>query len=332
LILAPGAAAPALADGEWSWPLDDYGRDAIGHDYAEYNACLKTCNHRTHLHDTGIDVPAPEGTPVKAVADGIVVNLVRNDTGCTIDCTDHGDGNTIIVQHGKFRFSEYAHMLNFHDKDPLIAQIKARCAFYDRTDENGVHVSGWECTKADNIAVKQGDVIGQVGGTGSGRNNKYPPALHFEATTYPNLYSYVCYNDSTCCPKQKCFGYSGVHPFQVGYNDPVNLEETTDGKVKVNVQVGPQGEGTGLRLGPDKLYDLQTRWHAVDGSYWAIRSAVPTKNCDQGWYKVIKVKHFPPTIDEYFEPTDARRAGAGTLPDTWVCIGNGGEQYVVPVE
>jgi hypothetical protein len=331
LFLASGAAEPARADGEWIWPLDDYGRDAIGHDYAEYNACVKTCKHHTHLHNTGMDVSAPKGTPVKAVADGIVVNLIPNDTGCTSDCTDHGDGNTLIIQHSKTRFSGYAHLLNFSDKDPLIAQIKQRCAFYDRTDENGVHVSGWECTKADNIAVKQGDVIGRVGGTGFGSNKKYPAHLHFEATTYPNLYSYACYNDSVCCPKQKCFGFSGVHPFQVGYNDPVNLEETANGQVKLQVKVGPQGEGIGLRIGPDERYDLQTRWHAADGAYWAIRQADPTTDCDQGWYKLMKVKNFPPPIDEYFDPTDTTRFGAGTLPDTWVCIGNGGEQYVVPV-
>ncbi|HEY1637572.1 MAG TPA: M23 family metallopeptidase [Rhizomicrobium sp.] len=331
LFLAPGAAAPALADGAWSWPLDDYGRDAIGHDYAEYNACLKTCNHRIHLHNTGIDVPAPKGTPVKAVEDGFVVNLVPNDTGCSSDCTDHGYGNTMVIQHTGTRFSEYSHMLNFHDKDPLIAQIKAHCAFYDRTDENGVHVSGWECARRDNVVVKQGDVIGQVGATGSGSNNASPPHLRFEGTTFPTLYSYSCYNDDVCCPKHKCFGYSGIHPFQAAYIDPVNLEETTDGKGKVHVQVGPQGEGTGLRIGPDERYDLQTRWHAADGAYWAIRSAVATKNCDQGWYKVMKAKQFPPTLEQYFDPTDAARFGAGTLPDTWVCIGNGGDQYVVPV-
>ena len=314
----------------WRWPLDDYGRDAIGQDYAEYNACLKSCRHRSGLHHTGIDVVVPKGTPVKAVADGFVVNLVPNDTGCTSDCTDHGDGNTIILQHGQ-QFSGYQHMLDFKDKDPLIRQIKQRCSFYDRSDENGVHVSGWECTKANNIAVKQGDVIGYVGGTGSGRKNKWRPHLHFEATTFSTLYSYACYIDSGCCPNHECFSYTGTHPFQVGYIDPVNEIESTDGQVKVHVQIGPQGEGIGLQLGPNQLYDLQTRWHAADGAYWAIRQAVGSEGCDQGWYKLMKVKHFPPPKDMYFDPTDAGRFGPGTLPDTWVCVGNGADQYVVAV-
>jgi len=326
--LSVSARAAAPADPEWRWPLDNFGFSAIGHDYAEYNSCLKTCKHHTHLHNTGMDVIAPKGTPVKAVADGIVVNLIPNDVGCNTDCTDHGAGNTIILRNGA-EYSNYQHLLPFNDKNPLISQIKSTCTFYDRSDENGVHVSGWECSKTDNIVVKQGDFVGFVGGTGDGRNKKYRPSLHFEATNFATLYSYACYRDSNCCPKQKCFGYSGVHPFQVGFNDPVNLLHVTDGQVKVHVQVGPQGEGIGLHIGPDNQYDLQTRWHASDGTYWAIRSSAPSNDCDQGWYKIMKVKSFPPPIAEYFAPTDATRQGAGTLPDTWVCIGNGSDQYVV---
>jgi hypothetical protein len=328
-VAAPAATPREVASDQWRWPLDDYGRDAIGHDYAEYNACLKkNCAHRSGLHDTGIDVIAPKGTPVKVVADGFVANLVPNDTGCVSDCTDHGDGNTIIVQHGR-KFSQYQHLLDFNDNDPLIQQIKKTCAFYDRIDENGVHVSGWACTAADNIGVKQGDVVGYVGGTGAGSSKRWSHALHFEATTFSTLYSYACYADRECCPRHKCFGYSGVHPFLVGYNDPVNDIENTNGQVKVHVKVGPQGEGIGLHIGPDEQYDLQTRWHSSDGAYWAIRQAVGTTDCDQGWYKLMKVQHFPPPTDKYFDPTDAGRLGAGTLPDTWVCIGNGSDQYVV---
>jgi len=318
------------ADDLWRWPLDDYGRDAIGQDYAEYNACLKNCRHHSHLHHTGIDIPAPKGTPVKAVADGIVANLIPNDTGCASDCTDHGAGNTIILQHGR-KYSGYQHMLDFDDGDSLIKKIKQKCAFYDRSDENGVHVSGWECSEANNIAVKQGDVIGYVGGTGAGRKNKVRHQLHFEAATFATLYSYACYVDASCCPKHECFGYVGIHPFEVDYNDPVNDFENSNGQVKVHVKLGPQGEGIGLRIGPTDSYDLQTRWHATDGAYWAIRQAVPTADCDQGWYKLMKVQTFPPPISEYFDPTDATRHGAGTLPDVWVCIGNGSDQYVVPV-
>ncbi len=314
----------------WRWPLDDYGRAAIGQDNAEYDACLKTCDRRSGLHHTGFDIPAPKGTPVRAVADGFVVNLVPNDKGCTSDCTDHGDGNTIILQHGK-KFSHYQHLLDFRDSDPLIRQVKHQCGFYDRLDENGVHISGWECTEADNVAVQRGDIVGYVGGTGSGRNKKWPYHLHFEAKTFPALYSTACYTDSDCCPKGKCFGYVGRHPFQVGYADPVNDFDDSNGQVKLQVQVGPQGEGIGLLLGPDAKYDLQTRWHSSDGAYWAIRQAVATRDCDQGWYKLIKVQHFPPPIEEYFAPTGNGRPGAGTLPDTWVCIGNGSDQYVVTV-
>lgn len=332
-IIAPARAhaQDAPIHDFWNWPLDAYGRDAIAQDYAEYDACFKSCRHRSHLHHTGFDILAPKGTPVKAVADGFVVNLVLNDTGCKSDCTDHGDGNTLIIQHGR-PFSSYQHLKDFRDDDALINQIKDLCAFYDKVDENGVHVAGWECTKTDNVVVKRGDIIGYVGVTGFGRNNRWRPHLYFQSSTFPTLYSYTCYNDISCCPKKNCFEYSGIHPFQAGYIDPVNDIEDTDGDVKVHVQVGPQGEGVTLRIGPDEQYDLQTRWHAADGTFWAIRQGAATLDCDQGWYKVMKVQHFPPPIDKYFDPSDATRLGAGTLPDTWVCIGNGYDQYVIPAK
>ena len=315
---------------QWRWPLDDYGRDSIRQDYAEYDACVKNCDHRSGAHRAGIDVNAPKGTPVKVIASGFVVNLVPNDRGCTSDCADHGDGNTIIIQHGDKFFSQYQHLLNFNDNDPLIGQIKQRCAFYDRSDENGVRISGWECTKEDGVDVDEGDVVGYVGGTGAGRAHKWPDYLHFEVKRFATLYSFDCYRDSECCPRHKCFEYTGIHPFQVGYNDPLNGIEHTLGQIHIRVKVGPQGEGVGLRLGPNEVYDLQTRWHSSDGDYWVARVAPNgTENCDQGWYKLMKVRYFPPPKDMYFDPTDAGRPGPGELPDTWVCIGNGSDQYVV---
>ena len=58
---------------------------------------------KTHIHN-GIDIAIPIGTPVKAIADGIVVKSGKST----------GYGNSVVLEHninGKIYTSEYGHIL-----------------------------------------------------------------------------------------------------------------------------------------------------------------------------------------------------------------------------
>jgi len=77
----------------------------------------------------GIDIAAPSGTPVMAVADGVIYRRY---------VSHRGYGNAIYIKHGDGTATRYAHMLRFADE-------------YGKGDR-----------------VKQGAVIGYVGNTGIG--------------------------------------------------------------------------------------------------------------------------------------------------------------------
>jgi murein DD-endopeptidase MepM/ murein hydrolase activator NlpD len=93
-----------------------------------------------HFH-TGIDLAAPQGTPVRAAADGVVVIA-----GSTVDATGRlvGYGNYVVIAHNDGYMTVYGHLLSL-----------------------AVH-------KGD--TVHQGDVIGQEGMSGTATG----PHLHFE--------------------------------------------------------------------------------------------------------------------------------------------------------
>ncbi len=76
--------------GSWIWPLDDYFyvSSEFGPRWGSFHA--------------GIDIPAPEGTPVKAVDGGIVVLARWSPT--------YDTGNYIVIYHGNDVYSEYMHL------------------------------------------------------------------------------------------------------------------------------------------------------------------------------------------------------------------------------
>lgn len=323
---------PKNQRGRWRWPLDNYGPTSITQDYSEYNACVdQNCTEYTGKHHTGIDVGAPQGTDVKAVADGWVVNYVPNGKpGCAkllndeTSCRDHGDGNTIIVEHDHKHFSQYQHLQKPADNDPFIKKIMDNCRPYDETI-NGARIAGYACTKRDRIGVTLGQVVGHVGGTGFGKDDAWPYHLHFESKKFSTLNS----------PKDgTSFGYSLDHPFNLGYGDPVlNIEKTSRNDPSIHVRVSLAGDGVSFRIGPDTNYDRQTRGHHTDPNYpdgfSAIAYSKPTGGCDQGWDRIIAYGNFPPPESKYFDPTDVQwRGGPGQLPDVWVCIGNAGQTWV----
>ncbi len=77
-----------LGSGRFIWPVPNY---------------FKVSSHfgpRNRRHHDGIDIPAPIGTPIVAVDDGVVF---YSDNGI------RGYGNMIVVLHGDDIFTVYAH-------------------------------------------------------------------------------------------------------------------------------------------------------------------------------------------------------------------------------
>ncbi len=88
----------------------------------------------------GVDIAAPANTPIKAAADGEVINA---DTLAHQD----GFGNRVLIKHPDGKASLYAHMIA-----PASVKVGDK--------------------------VKKGQVIGKVGGTGK-KQNSYGAHLHF---------------------------------------------------------------------------------------------------------------------------------------------------------
>jgi len=329
---AHDAPPPKDQRGQWRWPLDNFGPGSITQDYSEYNACIDSgCTKRSGAHHTGIDVGATAGTPVKAVADGFVVNFVPNGApGCSKtpndpnSCRDHGDGNTIIIQHDRKHFSQYQHLRKPQSDDDLIAEVESKCHPYDQTI-NGARVAGYACTKKDRVFVTKGvTVVGHVGGTGFGEEEYWHPHLHFEGKNFSTL---------NASGEPTKFGYSNLHPFKLGFKDPViYVEKTAQNKPSIHVKVSTSGDGVSFRIGPNTIYDKQRVGHATDpdfpDNFSALARSPATSGCDKGWYKIISFGSFPPPVSRYFEPENAGRRGPGDMPDVWVCIGNAGQTWV----
>jgi murein DD-endopeptidase MepM/ murein hydrolase activator NlpD len=99
----------------------EFSRMTSGFSFARFHPILQTW--RAHR---GVDYAAPEGTPVRATADGTV----------TYASTQNGYGNVVMIRHHGEYSTVYAHLSRF--------------ALAGRTGN----------------AVRQGDVIGYVGATG----------------------------------------------------------------------------------------------------------------------------------------------------------------------
>ncbi len=84
-----GSSVPTVS-GSWIWPLDNYFYVS-----SEFGP-------RWGSFHSGIDIPAPEGTPVKAVDGGVVVMARWSPT--------YDTGNYIVIYHGDGVYSEYMHL------------------------------------------------------------------------------------------------------------------------------------------------------------------------------------------------------------------------------
>ncbi|MEL7624479.1 MAG: M23/M56 family metallopeptidase [Clostridiales bacterium] len=111
--------------GKYLWPVTGY--NVIS---ATYGTRMHPVEKTTVFHD-GIDIPAPEGTPVLAADKGTVAEIGVNET----------DGNYVILSHGGDIQTFYSVLFGFAE---------------------GL---------AEGDTVQQGDVIGYVGSTGEATGN-----------------------------------------------------------------------------------------------------------------------------------------------------------------
>lgn len=116
---------------EYRWPLDDTERilPTISQ-WGEFGPSPEGIGPRPdfEMHE-GIDLPADEGIPVYAAADGVVTLVFVDEEG------DDGQGNAVWFKHGEGHQTRYNHL-----------QLPVELVKGDR--------------------VKLGDVIGYVGETG----------------------------------------------------------------------------------------------------------------------------------------------------------------------
>lgn len=112
-------------DGKYLWPVTGYTRIS-----AAYGTRIHPVKQEMVYHN-GIDIPAPEGTPVLAADKGTVVEIGNNET----------DGNYVILNHGGDIQTFYSVLLGFAE---------------------GV---------AEGDTVQQGDIIGYIGKTGKATGN-----------------------------------------------------------------------------------------------------------------------------------------------------------------
>ena len=143
------------SESKYLWPLPGYYRLSSMFGYR-----IHPITGKAHSH-TGIDVPAPAGTPILAAKSGQILTSVKG-TG-----VNWSYGNYVVIDHGDGTTTLYAHM-------------KSRAV---KTGQ----------------MVKQGDVIGYVGTTGSSTGNH----LHFE----------VRENYTRIDPESKYPGLDLVHPW-----------------------------------------------------------------------------------------------------------------------
>lgn len=311
-----GFASSAHA-ASWSWPLSNFGRGSVSQDYAEYG-------YVSQKYHSGFDIDTGGTHPdVHSVASGDVRKYVPNGAaGCNPQggCTDHGVGNSLVIQQVGHVFSQYDHMESINQS--LVDEIEAKgsgCKHVTGVDKYGAIRDEWDCKKGA-VHVSSGQTIGVVGATAYGCDGCYVPVhLHLEAKHFDTLEAPRDHN---------AFGYSAEHPKTLKYLDPVRyLDGATVVSPSLHVQITSDGDGVSLRLGPTREYPAGLT--ASAGSvYWAHGSAPATSGCSMGWYKLEKSQEFNPDPNTYF---DASGNGFYKLPDTWVCIGDGGTKYVVPI-
>ncbi len=345
-LSAPAVVSLTPTSPGWLWPIKNTdSRAKITQDFAEYQSVVKADGTLTD-HHTGFDIGVPIGTPVVATGAATVVllqrNRAQNGTCKNINtlsqkgnCGDHGNGNTIILQHRigssnfpQFIYSQYQHLLDDATLSAfdaaLEAEVKAKCS---PETPSGMLICPRDANSGEYpVVVQAGDQIGLSGQSGRG-GNPYAPHLHFEFKSFATL---GAYNPD----KQKFeYGYTPNLPETYGYYDPSALLEGISDlrrrwivKVKLPTlkHIGPRNDyscglyivnptgtsgsqdsqGCPPSLGsPAAVREVDTD-PKVGDIFIAFQEGPPTPGCSLGWYQVAKSTRdisLPKAPGKYFQ-------------------------------
>ena len=174
---------------EIRWPVRTQVLPPVVQGFAEYGDVKKKNYH------TGVDLGVSLGTPIFPVADGDVVLIQLLSA-----TADKGFGRTVVVRHGGSGqatfYSQYSHL------SEIDATLVGACR--PKRDAN-------EATLACVAGVKRTteDRIGSAGGSGSGREDKWPPHLHLEVKSFGAL----CTSDAAGDVTHLRSGFRSWHVF-----------------------------------------------------------------------------------------------------------------------
>ena len=258
---------PAYSGLALAWPVPSVRHGATTQEFA-CHACLADKNGQYTGYHTGIDIPGSTTDVVVAAADGSIVLVQRNDLspnncGQTGGCSDHGEGNTVILSHASGLFTQYSHLSAI---DP---SILALCGATDSSDRTS-------CPQAAGKIIPRGTALGWVGGTGFGQANAWDLHLHFELKTFPTT--------GTLGNDNGKWGYTDANPETFGFKDPVILLEQA---VEVPQAVITVAGGVSMYAGPlDRGY-RQLPWALGAGSHVRVTHAVPTSAaCPKNMFRI----------------------------------------------
>jgi murein DD-endopeptidase MepM/ murein hydrolase activator NlpD len=151
----PRPPAP-LAPTAFVWPCENYdkGLQAGGNFGTHVDAQNSPFHGSWHLAE---DVWLPAGTPVRAIADGVVRYSAFSPTWTDAQGGVHWNlGNVIVIEHALV---------------PPVGEQASVCSFY-------VHL-GSDRRVAVGDRVTRGTIVGRIGADRSEENGRYPAHLHF---------------------------------------------------------------------------------------------------------------------------------------------------------
>jgi murein DD-endopeptidase MepM/ murein hydrolase activator NlpD/sugar lactone lactonase YvrE len=260
-----------------AWPVSPDDRARLHNDYGQYDYV------REDKYHVGLDIASTTSQRTLAAASGVVVKIQGNHTGCAYPtpgaCEDHGYGNTVVIRHDSAQghvYTQYSHL------DSIEGSLVSRCGPLD--DDKAFRRT---CTTPVPVVMGQGIGVPGASAYGQGAFPDMGVHLHFELKTFSTL--------GTTGDDAGEFGYTGVHPADLGFFDPVmNLHSTSAASAPItitanaNLRVGPGGAENG------SIYRV-TAPLLVGERYDALASAPATTSpsCSTGWLQIAEQDRSP---------------------------------------